>query len=106
MQESTRGLALTSVLNPAIGNQVAERLPLTPRLDTLENKTLYMVDINWGGPDAAWSVFRQIESWFHSHLPSLRCVLRRKKGGYELDDPELWEEIADQGDAAIVGISG
>src|SRR5512134_1538327 len=45
------------VLNPAIESKMVDRIPLSPRLDTLEGKTLYLVDINWGGPEAAYSVF-------------------------------------------------
>jgi len=48
---------LITVMNPAIESQMVDRIPLAPRLDTLEGKTIYLVDINWGGPDAAYSVF-------------------------------------------------
>ena len=95
-----------TVLNPAITGRKAERVPLAPRLDTLEGRTLYMVDINWGGPDAANSVFEQIQAWFAAHMPDVRTVIRKKKGWYEDDDPDLWKEIQAGGDAAIVGISG
>lgn len=38
-----------TVLNPAIASKMAKRAPLSPRLSTLDGKTLYLVDINWGG---------------------------------------------------------
>ena len=65
-----------------------------------------MVDINWGGPDAAYSVFEEISAWFAENMPSVKCVLKRKKGAYSQDDPELWKEIAKNGNAALIGISG
>ena len=95
-----------TVLSPAITGIKVDREPLAPRLDTLEGKTLYMVDINWGGPDAANSVFEQIQSWLAANMPSVKTVIRKKNGWYEADDPELWKEIKEQGHAAIVGISG
>jgi hypothetical protein len=95
-----------TVLNPAIASKMVDREPLSPRLDTLEGKTIYMVDINWGGPDAASSVFREITSWFEQNMPSVKTVIKRKAGMYIADDPTLWKEIAEKGDAAIIGISG
>jgi hypothetical protein len=97
---------LITVLNPAIESKMVDRIPLSPRLNTLEGKTLYMVDIGWGGPDAAYSVFEEIQAWFQQNMPSVKTVLKRKKGPYSQDDPQLWKEIAQNGNAALVGISG
>lgn len=95
-----------TIVNPGISAKLAERIPLLPRLDTLEGKTLYMVDVQWGGPDAAYSVFEEMQDWFATHMPSVRTVLKRTRGNIFSDDPQLWQEIAEKGDAAIVGISG
>lgn len=97
---------LITVLNPAIESRMVDRIPLSPRLDTLENKTIYLVDINWGGPDAAYSVFEEIQSWFAKNSPTTKIVIRRKYGSYTQDDPKLWKEIAANGNAALIGISG
>jgi len=95
-----------TVMNPAITNTMADRVPLTKRLDSLEGKTIYLVDINWGGPDAGYSVFEEMQLWFSKNMPSVKTVLKRKLGSYSADDPELWKEIGEKGDAAIIGISG
>lgn len=97
---------LITVMNPAIANNVVERAPLIPRLDNLKGKTLYMVDVQWGGPDAAYSVFEEMQDWFSENMPSVKTILRRTKGNIFSDDPELWKEIGEKGDAAIVGIAG
>jgi len=98
---------LITVLNPAVASKMAERLPLAPRLDTLEGKTLYMVDINWGGPEAALSIFEEMQGWFARNMPSVKTVIRMKKGGYEADDPALWKEMSEaRVNAAILGVSG
>jgi len=103
---SAQGNEKITVMNPAIANPQVDRVALTKRLDSLENKTLYLVDINWGGPDAAYGVFKEMEIWFSENMPSVKVVLKRKTGSYMSDDPALWKEIGEKGDAAVIGISG
>ena len=97
---------LITVMNPAIASKMADRVPLSPRLKTLEGKTLYLVDISWGGPEAAYSVFEEMQSWFSQKMPKEKIVIKRKTGMYEEDDPNLWAEIKQNGNAALIGISG
>ena len=98
---------LITVLNPAVANKLAERLPLAPRLDTLDGKTIYMVDINWGGPEAAQSIFEEMQAWFARNMPAVRTIIKMKRGGYDADDAALWKEIKENGgNAAILGVSG
>ena len=99
------GTDLITVYNPAIAAKLADRLPLSPRLDTLNGKTLYMVDVQWGGPTAGYSVLEVMQDWFHKNMPSVKTVLRHIKGNMFTDDPQLWKEIGAKGDAAIVGIA-
>jgi hypothetical protein len=94
------------VMNPAVASKMAERLPLAPRLDTLEGKTIYMIDINWGGPEAALSIFEEMQAWFAQNMPSVKIVLKRKAGSYTTDDKPLWAEIKKNANAALIGISG
>jgi hypothetical protein len=106
MSDTSPGNLIT-VLNPAVASKMAERIPLTPRLDSLEGKTIYMVDINWGGPEAALSIFEEMQDWFSRNMPSVRTVIKLKKGGYAADDPALWKEIhGNNGNAVILGVSG
>jgi hypothetical protein len=66
-----------------------------------------MVDVNWGGPQAALNVFEEMQAWFAHNMPNVKTVIKMKKGGYDADDPELWEEIREKGgNAAILGVSG
>ena len=75
---TAQGSEKITVMNPAIANPMVDRVALTKRLDSLENKTLYLVDINWGGPDAAYGVFKEMEIWFSENMPSVKVVLKRK----------------------------
>lgn len=104
--QSNPGAAKWTVLNPAVASKMAERIPLSPRLNSLDGKTIYMVDINWGGTEAAYSVFEEMQSWFAKNMPGVKTVIKIKKGGYDTDDPALWKEIAKDGNAAIIGVSG
>jgi len=94
------------VLNPTPPNRMVDRVPLAPRLDTLEGKTLFLVDIGWGGKDAAPSIYKEIEAWFAKNMPSVKVEIRSVKGSYMQDQPELWKEISEKGHAAMVGIAG
>ena len=94
------------VLNPTPPNRMVDRVPLTPRLDTLEGKTIFLVDIGWGGKDAAPSIYEEMKAWFAQNMPSVKVEVRSIKGSYMQDQPELWKEIAEKGHAAMVGIAG
>ena len=95
-----------TVLNPACSSTMVERVPLTPRtFNNLENKTVFMIDIGWGGPTAGYDVFEVMAEWLAENIPSVKTVLVRKKGSFAEDDPELWKRVKAEGDAAIVGIS-
>jgi hypothetical protein len=94
-----------TVLNPIAANAVVARIPLSSRLNSLDGKTIYMVDIGWGGPEAGYDVLQVISKWFAQKMPAVKTVVVRKKGSYGTDDPELWKEIRAKGQAAILGIS-
>jgi hypothetical protein len=39
-------------------------------------------------------------------MPGVKVEVRKIKGSYMEDQPELWKEISEKGHAAMVGISG
>jgi hypothetical protein len=97
---------LITVLNPAITEKLAERVPLAPRLDTLEGKTLYIVDMNYEGM-LGTPVLGEIPAWFAKNMPSVKVTLKLKSGSYISDDPALWKEIAaHKADGVILGVAG
>jgi hypothetical protein len=103
---NSQGQSIT-VLNPALSTEMAERVPLAPRTETLEGKTIYLVDMQWGGPDAGYSVFEEMQKWFSRNMPSVKVELRRTQNGWMGDDPALRKEIVDKGAAgAVIGIGG
>jgi hypothetical protein len=77
---------------------------LAPRLDTLNGKTVYLVDTGFGG---SGKFLDQVQAWFAEHLPSVKTVRRRKTGNIFRDDTkDLWAEIKEKGQAAILGVAG
>ena len=106
MAKITDPSAKIRVLNPACSSTLATRVSLAPRTFTsLEGKTIYLVDIGWGGPDAGYDVFAVMQDWLKVHIPSVKTVLLKKRGSFRDDDPDLWEKIKADGDACILGIS-
>jgi hypothetical protein len=78
--------------------------PLAKRLDTLDGKTVYLVDTGFGG---SYKFMRELERWFACNMPSVTTVRERKPGGPFADDNDaLWEEIKKRGDAAVLGVGG
>jgi len=97
---------LITVLNPAISTKMAERIPLGPRLNTLEGKTIYLYDTQWGGPEAAYSVYEEMQGWFARNMPSVKTVIHRGPS-WMADDPGFLKVVTDKKvDAVIIGIAG
>ena len=98
---------LITVLNPAITERLAERVPLVaPRLDTLEGKTIYLVDMNYEGFGLT-PVLKEMQAWFAENMPGVKTILKLKSGNYISDDPALWKEIAEKGgNGVILGVAG
>ena len=102
---------LSSVMNPEPElHSAGQRGPaptsskMAPRLDSLENKTIYLIDNGFGGGS---EFMLQLQKWFAKHMPSVTTIARRKTGQVFADDTtDLWDEIKAKGHAVIYGVAG
>ena len=90
-----------TALNPVGYAPKVTRKPLAPRLETLDGKTVYLVDCRFDDSDI---FLAQMRAWLAEHLPGVTTVLKRISSVYLHDDPATWEEIKARGHAAILGV--
>jgi len=89
------------VLNPVGYPPEITQLGMAPRPETLEGKTVYLVDCRFDDGDL---LLGQMQDWFNEHMPSVKTVLKSKSGVYTEDDPALFQEIKEKGDALVLGV--
>ncbi|HEX2244177.1 MAG TPA: hypothetical protein VHK27_13200 [Gammaproteobacteria bacterium] len=90
-----------TALNPMGYPPTIEQLGMAPRFETLDGKTIYLVDVHFVDGD---KLLQQMRAWFAEHLPKARTVLASKAGVYTEDDPKLFSEIRENGAAAIMAV--
>jgi len=98
---ASSGEGKITAVNPKGTPPPIQLIPMAPRLDTLNGKTVYLVDTGFHGSDV---LLHQIEAWFGRNMPSVTVVFRRKAGPYMEDDPSLWKEIKAKGNAVIMAV--
>ena len=95
---------LSTVLDPRGQPTITvEPLPLAPRLDSIEGKTLYLIDVGFGG---GWEFLEETVGWFNRNMPGVHTVLLHKKGIMFVDEPEMWKDLSEKADAVIFGVGG
>ena len=86
---------------PSRGRSISS---LAPRPDSLNGRTVYLVDTGFGG---SGKFLDQMQAWFADNMPSVKTLRRRKTGNIFRDDTkDLWAEIKENGQAAILGVAG
>jgi hypothetical protein len=90
-----------TVWNPMGYPPTVTHKPLAPRLETLDGKTVYLVDCRFDDADI---FLKQVQAWFAEHMPGVHTVFKPISSVYTRDDPATWEEIKAKGDAAIIGV--
>ena len=93
--------AKLSVLNPRGIQPPIRLIPMAPRLDTLDGKTIYVVDT---GYPLTQEFVQEIQKVLAEKYPKTNWVFRRKVGRSMTDDPKLWAEIKEKGQGMIMAI--
>jgi hypothetical protein len=90
-------------LQPKLSREELIPLRMAPRLERLDNKTIYLVDIGFaGGKD----FLEELQAWFSTNMPSVKTVVRIKSGNAFSDSPELWAELKAKADGVVFGVGG
>jgi len=78
-------------------------LRMAPRLDSLENRTIYLVDTGFAGGK---EFLEEMQNWFRENMPSVKTVVHIKSGNAFVDSPELWPELKKKADGVVFGVGG
>ena len=76
---------------------------MASRLESLDGKVVYLVETGFHG---ARDFMNHVEEWFNREMPEVKIELRSTQGMIFTDDPALWAEIKEKGDAIILGVGG
>jgi hypothetical protein len=90
-----------TVLNPIGQPPPIARVPMAPRIDSLDGKTIYIVDIGFVDTH---QLFTEMQKLLGERYPKTTWVVRTKIGTYFDDDPKLWAEIKEKGHGMIMGV--
>lgn len=97
----TQGREKIVVVDPRGQPPALRQMSMAPRLDSLDEKTVYVVDINW---PYTRQFTEELHKVFSERYPKTEFVFRDKAGAYAEDDPALWEEIKEKGDAMVLAV--
>jgi hypothetical protein len=73
---------------------------LTPRLESLDGKIVYLVDCLFDNSEVFMD---QLRRWFAENLPSVRTETIKPRQSW-VDDPDMRGRIEADADAAILGV--
>ena len=87
-----------AVLNPVGFPPKVNRKAIAPRPESLEGKTIYLVDCRF---DDSIELLKQVQNWFAEFMPAVKTKIVSLSATYQHDDPKTWEEIKANGHAAL-----
>ncbi|MEJ2110703.1 MAG: hypothetical protein P8Z37_12500 [Acidobacteriota bacterium] len=90
-----------TALNPLGQPPAIVRVPMAPRIDNLEGKTIYIVDT---GFTDTHQLFTEMQKLLEVRYPKTTFIVRKKIGTYFENDPDLWNEIKEKGNGMIMGV--
>jgi hypothetical protein len=88
---------------PTLSHDELIPLRMAPRLDSLDNKTIYLVDTGFAGGK---EFLEEVQKWFSENMPSVKTVVHIKSGNAFVDSPELWPELKKKADGVVFGVGG
>ena len=92
-----------TVFNPMGTPPPITLIPQAPRLDTMEGKTIYLINTGYIGTDR---FMEELAKWFKANYPNTNTVYKDNTSGAGLSNlsEPLWAEVEEKGDAVIAGL--
>jgi len=97
------GVVLDPFRQPTESIESMEGQLMASRLGTLDGRVLYLVETGFHG---AKDFMNLIGKWFRKNMPEVKTIEKSTQGMIFTDDPALWAEIEEKGDAVILGVGG
>ena len=98
---SAADTAKITVLNPRGIQPPIRLIPMAPRLDTIDGKTIYVVDTKY---PLTKPFVQEVYNVLKEKYPKTNWVFRDKIGSYFDDDPKLWAEIKEKGQGMVMAV--
>jgi hypothetical protein len=99
--DKTTSPELLTVLNPEGLPPPIVLSPMAPRLESLDGKKIYLVDIHFTGSQV---FLEEMAKTLQEKYPKADVIYKLKAGAYAENDSELWDEIEKNGDGVVMGI--
>ncbi len=91
----------STVLNPLGAPPSIPLAPLASRPGSLAGRKVYLVDVRFMNGDI---LLEELQKVLAERYPDVKTELRRKRGGYAEDDPQLWAEIERENGLVVMAI--
>jgi hypothetical protein len=88
-----------TVLNPMGMPPPTKLRPMAPRLDTIEGKTIYIINDGYPGSNILCA---ELEKGFKETYPNTTFIYKDKPGGMGGRAEALWAEMEENADAMII----
>lgn len=92
---------IITVLNPLGTPPPLQLKAMAPRLDTLEGKTIYIVDDGYPGSDI---LLQELQKGFKEAYPKTNFHYVKKSTFMSAPDPALWAEMKEKADAMVIAL--
>jgi hypothetical protein len=89
------------VLNPRGIPRPIELKPLVTRIPDLNGKVVYVINVT--RKVQSEEVMEAVANFLRERFPRAEVIHVLRKLNYHLDEPELWKEVEEKADAAVVG---
>jgi hypothetical protein len=92
---------IITVFNPLGTPPPLELKAMAPRLNTVEGKTIYLVDDGYPGSD---NLLLELEKGFKETYPKTKFHYVKKSTFMAQKDPALWAEMQEKADAMVIAL--